>query len=195
VRTPEAARRYYNSWGEFSSNLHERGWKVPRLLVGALLPRLEGGERILDVGCGTGWLGRELARAGWRGELLGVDVAEARLREASRVGAYASCRRMNAYKLAFADGSFAAVVSSGVVGIIGPRAVGEMRRVVRSGGYLACAAVEYPGIKWSRERFRSAMARIERLPRTRVLTRRQLRRPYRLPDEEERYMLYVLQCS
>jgi len=194
MRTPESARQYYNGWTDFSSELEERGWNVPRVFVRALLPRLAGGERILDVGCGTGMLGLELKRRGWRGELVGIDVAEARLREARRTSAYTSCKRMNAYHLTFADASFDAVITSAVVGIIGPRAIREMRRIVRPGGYIACASVEYPQIQWARKRSRSATACLEQLPRTRVLTRRAIRRPYAVRDDEERYTLYLLRC-
>jgi ubiquinone/menaquinone biosynthesis C-methylase UbiE len=194
VRTPEAARQYYNGWSDFSAEIAGRGWKVPRMLVRALMPRLVGGERILDVGCGTGLIGRELARAGWRGELVGIDVAEARLREASRTAAYTVCKRMNAYRLTFRAACFDAVISSAVVGMVGPRAVREMRRVIRPGGYLVCASVEYPRMQWSRVRCRSAKECIQALPRTCVLKCSAIRRPYAVPESEERYTLYVARC-
>ncbi|HIC95652.1 TPA: methyltransferase domain-containing protein, partial [Candidatus Bipolaricaulota bacterium] len=79
--------------------------------------RLEGRERALDVGCGTGGLTLMLARSLPRGEVIGVDlcteVLEIARRKAEAAGlGNASFRRGDALSLSFVDESFDLVVSS-----------------------------------------------------------------------------------
>jgi trans-aconitate methyltransferase len=57
---------------------HAFVWEYGRELVGLLAPRA--GERILDVGCGTGQLTAEMARAG--AEVVGVDHSPAMIEQA-----------------------------------------------------------------------------------------------------------------
>ena len=52
--------------------------------VQRLLGRLEGGERILDLGCGNGELAQALKRRGHRGSYLGLDNSPGLLEEARR---------------------------------------------------------------------------------------------------------------
>jgi ubiquinone/menaquinone biosynthesis C-methylase UbiE len=67
-----------------------------------------GPGRLLDVGCGTGWLASRLARAGW--DVTGVDVSEDQLRLARDRGVRVV--RADAAELPFGDGSFYAAVST-----------------------------------------------------------------------------------
>src|SRR5689334_24844718 len=39
-------------------------------------------DRILDLGCGTGWASRRMARVAVHGEVVGLDVADEMLRRA-----------------------------------------------------------------------------------------------------------------
>jgi SAM-dependent methyltransferase len=64
--------------------------------------RLEGGESLLDVGCGPGMFLRYLRTRGHRGPLLGLDQSSAMLAEAR---AHAPCLLGDAERLPFADGS------------------------------------------------------------------------------------------
>src|SRR6185437_12143560 len=41
-------------------------------------------DRILDLGCGTGWASRRMARLATAGEIVGLDVADEMLRRADR---------------------------------------------------------------------------------------------------------------
>ena len=41
-------------------------------------------DRVLDLGCGTGWASRRLARIVTQGEVIGIDVADEMLRRAEQ---------------------------------------------------------------------------------------------------------------
>jgi ubiquinone/menaquinone biosynthesis C-methylase UbiE len=54
------------------------------LFVKAILQAmtLEGGSRVLDVGCGTGWASREAARLTSDGNVVGIDISHHALKQA-----------------------------------------------------------------------------------------------------------------
>ncbi|WP_217510726.1 class I SAM-dependent methyltransferase [Roseovarius spongiae] len=109
--------------------------------VQALWPRP--GERILDIGTGTGWAAR---LAAWRGaNVTGVDIAPGMLEAADALSAGVeprpAFRRAAAEDLPFEEASFDGVVSTyGVIFSSKPvEAAAEMARVLRPGGRLALA--------------------------------------------------------
>ncbi|WP_306007203.1 class I SAM-dependent methyltransferase [Aquicoccus porphyridii] len=109
--------------------------------VQALWPRP--GERILDIGTGTGWAAR---LAAWRGATVtGVDVAPGMVEAAETLSTGLDprpvFRRAAAEALPFPDESFDGVLSTyGVIFTHEPtKAVAEMARVLRPGGRLALA--------------------------------------------------------
>ena len=109
--------------------------------VQALWPR--SGERILDIGTGTGWAAR---LAAWRGaRVTGVDIAPGMLKAAEALSAGLDPRpefqQAAAEALPFQDASFDGVMSTyGVIFSSAPQAaIAEMARVLRPGGRLALA--------------------------------------------------------
>ena len=103
----------------------------------------DGGDRplrVLDIGTGPGFYAIILARRGY--DVTAVDYSEGMLQEAKRnAGALADkirFARMDAQKLAFADGSFDAIVTRNLTWNL-PDPAGAYRewmRVLRPGGAL-----------------------------------------------------------
>ena len=93
------------------------------------------GERILDVGCGTGSLTFALASFGDHAEIVGIDVGEPFLAAARdrNTDPRTSFRVADASSLPFADGHFDRALSQLVLQFVPDPlpAVKEMRRVVR----------------------------------------------------------------
>lgn len=101
-----------------------------RLLLSLLAPRP--GARLLDVGCGTGWFTRRLARlAGLH--VVGADINDKWLAFARARDQHASYVHADALTLPFAACSFDYVVSVAALGFIPdwPGALAEMARVAR----------------------------------------------------------------
>lgn len=100
------------------------------------------GQRVLDVGCGTGVLAREVVRrTGPTGQVAGVDRGAGMLAVAQRVAPTIDWRHGTAEALPFPGRSFDAVVSQFGLMFFADRhrALREMLRVLVSGGRLAVA--------------------------------------------------------
>jgi ubiquinone/menaquinone biosynthesis C-methylase UbiE len=103
------------------------------------------GERVLDVGCGSGAVTRDIAkRVGSRGLVVGLDPSPALLavaRDLAQQTGLGDCvefREGSALRLPFPDRSFDAVVCVTVLSHVpkGEAAIPEFVRVLRPGGRL-----------------------------------------------------------
>ncbi|MDA8121147.1 MAG: methyltransferase domain-containing protein [Deltaproteobacteria bacterium] len=118
--------REANETPEFSCGLHEY--------------RKFAGKRVLDVGCGNGYVLERYAREG--AEVFGVDITETAVdlcrKRFALSGQKGDFRVADAESLPFGDGSFDCVCSMGVLHHT-PRpdkAVAEIHRVLAAGGML-----------------------------------------------------------
>lgn len=111
--------------------------------------RLAPGEHVLDVGCGAGTDTLVAARMVWPGgRAVGIDMTPEMLDRARSAAAGMSdvsveFRLADAERLPFADDSFDAVISNGVIDIIPDKdaVFAEVMRVLRPGGRMQVADV------------------------------------------------------
>ena len=112
------------------------------------------GERVLDIGVGPGFLASDIARlVGPVGAVVGLDLSPAMVAAASvRLSELpqATVLEGDAVKLAFADASFDAVVSTQVYEYIAdmPSALHELRRVLKAGGRALILDTDWRSIVW-----------------------------------------------
>lgn len=114
------------------------------------------GDRVLDVGCGTGYLSGRVARAiGPDGRVEGIDPSAPVVAYANeRAAPNATFRVAGAEELPYDDASFDAVVSCLAVHHIAAdargRAFAELYRVLQPGGRLVVADLRPPTGRLSR---------------------------------------------
>jgi SAM-dependent methyltransferase len=120
-----------------------------------LLPYLESGMSVLDVGCGPGTITADLAASVAPGLVTAVDEsadvldvarAEAERRELSNV----SFATADVHQLGFPDGAFDVVHAHQVLQHVADpvAALREMRRVCAPGGIVAARDADYAGFTW-----------------------------------------------
>jgi ubiquinone/menaquinone biosynthesis C-methylase UbiE len=121
---------------------YDRRWEgYISATVGETLSRLalQPGERMLDVGCGTGELAARIHQSSPEARIVGVDLAPAMLRQArEKLSAAVALVAADAIRLPFAGDAFDVVVSSSSFHYwASPEAgLAEVRRVLRPGGRL-----------------------------------------------------------
>ncbi len=139
----------YDLLNRIMTGARDRRWRA----VAVSETRLKPGGRALDVATGTGDLAFALARVvGPTGRVVGIDFSDPML-DVARHKAYDApaapeFRRADALDLPFDDGSFDAVtIGFGLRNVTDvPRALSEMRRVLRPGGRMACLEVTKPRV-------------------------------------------------
>jgi ubiquinone/menaquinone biosynthesis C-methylase UbiE len=146
-RTIGTPRRYDVVTAVLFAGRRRRSFRTLAAISGA-----RAGDRILDVGCGTGYFARMLsATVGADGAVVGIDAAPEMIDHAisqTRSGANTSFDVASASALPFPDSSFDVVVSSLTMHHLAPAdqlpAIQEMRRVLRPGGTLLIAEFQAP---------------------------------------------------
>ena len=121
-----------------------------------LLPHLEPGMRLLDVGCGPGTITVGLADAVRPGEVVAIDLSTEVLDGARRLAAergVANLRfeRGDLYDLGWPEASFDAVYAHQVLQHV-PRpveALRQMKRLLRPGGLVGVRDGDYGTCTWS----------------------------------------------
>ena len=136
--------------GHHASVLAQHQRRTAAEAAAFLLPRLQPGMRLLDVGCGPGTITTGLAQAVAPGAVTAIDVEEdvlelARSLAAERGVSNISFERASVYELPYEAGSFDVAYAHQVLQHLGEpvEALREMRRVLRPGGLVAVRDADY----------------------------------------------------
>lgn len=126
---------------------------------------VDGGASWLDVGCGTGALTETIAQHAAPSGIVGMDPSFGFVSHANahRTPGLTGFAVADAQAIPFRDGSFDAAVSGLVLNFVPApaTAVGEMRRVVRSGSTVAAYVWDYAGKMQFMRRFWDAAASLD----------------------------------
>ncbi len=119
-----------------------------RALVRARLSREGALGRVVEFGCGTGYFSEVLA--GRAEELVATDLAPGMIEEARRALRGVENVRVqieDCMRTSFAEGTFDAAFMSLVLHFVdGPTALREMRRILRPGGALISANLDFSAL-------------------------------------------------
>jgi predicted TPR repeat methyltransferase len=135
----EVAGRY-DEWAQsYDDDLASWSYQAPKAVAEIVVGRDPAAGSVLDVGCGTGLVGRALRARGFAGRLLGLDISQASLEIARQYGVYDELDHADLQqRLAVEDDSVDAVVCVGVMTYLPDveAAWREFARVVRPGGLV-----------------------------------------------------------
>ncbi|MDO8445733.1 MAG: methyltransferase domain-containing protein [Deltaproteobacteria bacterium] len=136
----------YDAW--YETPLGILSDRLEKELVFSLID-IKPGERVLDIGCGTGNYTVEVAKR--VADVIGIDSSEEMLGwariKAQKADIKASFKAADAMNLPFPDSSFDAVLSNGLLCFLKEpeKALMEMRRVLKPGGRLVVGVLN----RWS----------------------------------------------
>ncbi len=151
LQTKDETRAFYNKIAKVYDLLAERSEQPMREIAVQMLAPAPG-ERLLEIGFGTGHVLVELARAvGPTGQVVGLDlsenmVAQAReLLERENLTDRATLERGDAEDLPYASDSFDGIFTCFTLELFDtpqiPRVLAQCRRVLRPGGRIVVASV------------------------------------------------------
>jgi len=142
----EQLRTEFNEWARAGKGESmERGHRpVGEQAIARM--QIEPDSRVLDIGCGSGWATRLLADYAPNGHVTGIDISDEMIRvarESSRSYAKVDFEVASAEQLPFSDNEFSHAFSMESLYYYRdiPKALGEIYRVMKSGG-LFCAVVD-----------------------------------------------------
>lgn len=110
----EKVRNLFNQWAEAGRGEEMEDHHLPITRPMLSLMEIKPDDRILDLGCGSGWLCRLLARLVPEGQVVGVDMAPEMVRRAKAASReYSNLNFMEgaADRIPCGDGSFSKIVS------------------------------------------------------------------------------------
>jgi ubiquinone/menaquinone biosynthesis C-methylase UbiE len=123
------------------------------------LAQLKTGDRVLEVGCGTGTLTLAAkSQVGPSGEVAGIDIAPEMVavasHKATRKGVHVSFQVGSIENIPFPDNRFDAVICSFMIfhmpEDVRRKGFAEMHRVLKSGGHLFILDLALPDKPWQR---------------------------------------------
>ncbi|MGC0418167.1 class I SAM-dependent methyltransferase [Embleya sp. AB8] len=141
--------------GHHESVLRSHTWRTAANSAAYLLDSLKPHMKILDIGCGPGTITADLAALVPDGHVTGVDHApdilvQARATAAERGLDNVEFAVADVHALDYPDDTFCVVHAHQVLQHVGDpvRALREMLRVTKPGGFVAVRDADYPAMAW-----------------------------------------------
>jgi predicted TPR repeat methyltransferase len=139
LKTPADSVRLYAEWAEtYDETFAQEHAYIMHQHVARAYVNAGGFQPVLDVGAGTGLCGQALRERGLD-HVDATDISAPMLAVEKGKGIYHSLFEGDILAgLDVADGTYAGIVSSGTFthGHVGPKAIDELLRLVRSGGWI-----------------------------------------------------------
>ncbi|MGC3001456.1 methyltransferase domain-containing protein [Streptomyces sp. G35A] len=152
---PEPLETAVYTHGHHESVLRSHTWRTAANSAAYLLGALKPHMRILDIGCGPGTITADLAALVPEGHVTGLDREPAILERARAVARERGLTNVgfaagDVHALDFPDDTFCVVHAHQVLQHVGDpvRALREMRRVTRPGGFVAVRDADYAAMTW-----------------------------------------------
>lgn len=137
---PAEVAEQYDAWAlTYDGELADWSCQAPGVVAGTVVSRSPDAASVLDVGCGTGLVGRELRGRGFTGRLAGLDLSQTSLDLAGQRGVYDRLERADLQqRLPLEDDIVDAVVCVGVMTYLPDveRVWRELARVTGPGGVV-----------------------------------------------------------
>jgi len=141
--------------GHHESVLRSHTWRTAANSAGYLLGSLKPHMKILDIGCGPGTITADLAELVPDGHVTGVDHAPGILEQARATAAERGLSNVefavaDVHALDYPDDTFCVVHAHQVLQHVGDpvRALREMARVTKPGGFIAVRDSDYAAMTW-----------------------------------------------
>ncbi|QJS09023.1 class I SAM-dependent methyltransferase [Streptomyces argyrophyllae] len=152
---PRAQETAVYTHGHHESVLRSHTWRTAVNSAAYLLGVLKPHMRILDIGCGPGTITADLAELVPDGRVTGVDRAPGVLEQARATAAGRGLTNVDfavadVHALDYPDDTFCVVHAHQVLQHVGDpvRALREMRRVTKPGGFIAVRDADYAAMTW-----------------------------------------------
>ncbi|KAK3216399.1 hypothetical protein GRF29_8g3162040 [Pseudopithomyces chartarum] len=164
AKSPDESRKLYDQWASsYDADMQKWSFTAPRIVAQLAQKYLEispADATVVDAGCGSGLVGTELAKLGFK-TVDGLDLSDGMLKVARNSGAYRDLNIADlTQRLEAKDGAYDALVCSGTFthGHLGPEPLPEFTRIVKAGGILVITVLE---TFWKEGNFEDVVKKLE----------------------------------
>lgn len=172
AKSQEETRQLYDQWASnYDADMQAYSFTAPRIVARMVPKYLQNSPAdavVVDAGCGSGLVGAELAKLGFK-TIDGLDLSEGMLKVAQKTGAYRELKIADLTKRLDADeGAYDVLTCSGTFthGHLGPEPLPDFIRVIKSGGIIVATVLES---FWKEGDFEAVVKKLENDGTVRVL--------------------------